>query len=478
MKLMAEQQRPGQGIESLMHLSFKTEYRQAILLLGGLYAVAELLEADHKANAVSSVSRDDSDIYRIHPGIDIRKYCCMVLTNLTFGGDTVKSELCHMINCLHIIVLQLESQSEELVRSAANVLRNLSWNADDYAKKALHSCNAVRGLIRASNRVRDESTMRALTSALWNLSAHLKENKAEICSEPDGLRIILHLLRHWTSAKYPEDIVQNAAGILLNISSYVSSREVYRCRLRESGLYEVLVTLLKCGSHEMLKKVCGIVWNFSSRSLADQTKLWNLGAVQALFSLTRSGNEPEIRRCAAQALKNLMQSKEGGQTGSLGTATEVNHRRRKREPGVGMDASLMKPSQLNSTGRGLVSGLNSSTKFPGLPSVSTKAPVKPPRMFSNVGVEMKEVTDRASTPPLVAQPFRGAHFRSHSSDMQHDVPVQHQGKGQGSGVSSESDRISTSSASSAGSIIIDGRRQRRNTKPETNSGSPTLETQL
>ena len=490
MKLMAEHQRPGQGIESLMHLSFKTEYRQAILLLGGLFAVAELLEADHKANAMSSVSLDDSDIYRIHPGIDIRKHCCMILTNLTFGGGTVKSELCQMINCLHIIVLQLESQSEELVHSAANILRNLSWNAEDFAKQALRSCGAVRGLIRASNRVRDEATMRALTSALWNLSAHLKENKAEICSEPDGLRVILHLLRHWTSTKYPEDIVQNAAGILLNISSYVSSREVYRRRLRDSGLYEVLVALLKSGSHEMLKKVCGIVWNLSSRSSADQAKLWDLGAVQALFRLTTSVNEPEIRRGAAQALKNLMQAKEGGHPVSLGMVAEAagNHQRRKREPGVGMDASLMKPSQLNSSGRGRVSGYDSPPRFPGSSSQSAKPPVKPPpkprRMFSNTSVEMKEViphgiSEGSATPPLTStQLIRGTHSRSHSAEMQPVIIIQHHSKGHGSGLSSESDRFSTSSSSSTGSIIIDGRRQRRSNKTEANGGSPTLETQL
>ena len=118
MKLMAEQQRPGHSIESLMQLSYKQEYRPAILLLGGVYAVGELLEADHKAMATSVMSRDDSNINRLHPGTDLHRHCCVILTNLTFGGAAVKIELCRMINCLHIIVLQLESHSEELVKAA------------------------------------------------------------------------------------------------------------------------------------------------------------------------------------------------------------------------------------------------------------------------------------------------------------------------------------------------------------------------
>ncbi|XP_062512516.1 LOW QUALITY PROTEIN: adenomatous polyposis coli protein-like [Corticium candelabrum] len=288
MKLMAEQQRPGHSIESLMQLSYKQEYRPAILLLGGVYAVGELLEADHKAMATSVMSRDDSNINRLHPGTDLHRHCCVILTNLTFGGAAVKIELCRMINCLHIIVLQLESHSEELVKAAGNILRNLSWNT------------CTRG-----------DDVAGVDESVVNLLA-FKENKADICAESGGLKLILHLLKHWTSARYSEDIVQNAAGILLNISSYVSLREAYRQRQRESGLYQVLVELLKLDSPEMLEKVCGILWNLSSRSAADQSKLWDLGAVPALHRLTKSVKDPKIQKAAAQALKNLMQAKGGG----------------------------------------------------------------------------------------------------------------------------------------------------------------------
>ena len=485
MKLMAEQQRPGHGIESLMQLSYKQEYRPAILLLGGVYAVGELLEADHKAIATSVMSRDDSDINRLHPGTDLRRHCCVILTNLTFGGAAVKIELCRMINCLHIIVLQLESHSEELVKAAGNILRNLSWNAEEFAKKSLHSCNTVGGIIRACRRAREETTLRALTSALWNLSA-FKENKADICAESGGLKLILHLLKHWTSAKYAEDIVQNAAGILLNISSYVSSREAYRQRLRESGLYQVLVELLKSGSPEMLEKVCGILWNLSSRSAADQSKLWDLGAVPALHRLTKSVQDPKIQKAAAQALKNLMQAKGGAPHGGLGVVVEATGSRQwrpKREPGVGMDASLLQGNQLAvPSASGHTSGLDGSLLNASSLQRSSNPPPKPRRMLANQSFDANDIRSHAvhvlgsHTPPLSrdSQPNSRSHSRSQSKERQppsSQLPVETHG----SGLSSESDRLSSASSSSAGSF---GRERRRQARGRDATNSPTLETQL
>ena len=266
MKLMDDNEKGAERvIERLMQLSFKADYRPAIVLLGGIPAVGDLLVADHAVhNNVAMATRDDIDIDRKSSGagVDLRRHCCTVLTNLTFGSEENKASVCRLGDVLRVVVLQLESRDDNLVRSAANLLRNLSWRATRAARDALRRCGAVIGLLRGCGGARrnesgehEEATLRACTSALWNVSAHSTRNKELLCQEPGGLALILFLLRQWTSVKYSQEIVQNAAGILLNVSSYVSTKPGYRKVLRDGRVYETLVHLLKSGSSEMLKKV-------------------------------------------------------------------------------------------------------------------------------------------------------------------------------------------------------------------------------
>ena len=55
-------------------------------------------------------------------------------------------------------------------------------------------------------------------SALWNLSAHCKKNKSDVCSAPDSLAFLVQLLRSKSTA-----VVENGGGILRNISSYIAT---------------------------------------------------------------------------------------------------------------------------------------------------------------------------------------------------------------------------------------------------------------
>lgn len=59
----------------------------------------------------------------------------------------------------------------------AGVLRNLSWRADTFIKETLREIDAVTSLMRTALRVKKESTLKAVLSALWNLSAHSNHNK-------------------------------------------------------------------------------------------------------------------------------------------------------------------------------------------------------------------------------------------------------------------------------------------------------------
>ena len=76
---------PGATIAALMKLSFDEAHRHAMCQLGGLHAVAELIETDHVAHGSNS---DDPNC------ITLRRYAGMALTNLTFGDSNNKALLC------------------------------------------------------------------------------------------------------------------------------------------------------------------------------------------------------------------------------------------------------------------------------------------------------------------------------------------------------------------------------------------------
>ena len=67
-----------------------------------------------------------------------------------------------------------------------------------------------------------ESTLKCLLNALWNISSHSAENKADICDYPHSLEFIVSLLNQ------SETIVENGGGILKNISSHIAVND--HCR--------------------------------------------------------------------------------------------------------------------------------------------------------------------------------------------------------------------------------------------------------
>ncbi|XP_053986238.1 uncharacterized protein LOC128880313 isoform X2 [Hylaeus volcanicus] len=291
---------PGPTIAALMKLSFDEAHRHAMCQLGVLHAVAELIEMDHMAHGSEC---DDPNC------ITLRRYAGMALTNLTFGDGNNKALLCSFREFMKALVSQLRSPSDDLRQVTASVLRNLSWRADTSSKQTLREVGAVTGLMKAAMEGRKESTLKSILSALWNLSAHCSTNKIDICAVEGALTFLVDMLSYVAPSKTLA-IVENAGGILRNVSSHIAVREDYRSIVRERGCLQVLLQQLRSPSLTVVSNACGALWNLSARCPQDQRLLWDLGAVPMLRSLIHSKHKM-ISMGSSAALKNLLSARPG-----------------------------------------------------------------------------------------------------------------------------------------------------------------------
>lgn len=294
---------PGPAVAALMKLSFEEDHRNAICELGGLQAVAELVQIDHQVN------EHCKDFY----SISLRKYAGMTLTNLTFGNNKNKSLLCDIPGAVDAIIAQLTTvEEEEIIQVSASVLRNLSWRADELCRKTLRDTGAIKALLTAAQAVQGEPALRTTLSALWNLSAHCSDNKAEICASSGALKFLVKCL-NYSSPSGNISVVESSGGILRNLSSHIAVRTDYRKTLRDCGCFQVLLSHLRSPSLRVISNVCGALWNLSARCVEDQELLWELGAVSLLKSLINSKHKA-ISQASAAALRNLMTVKPGSST--------------------------------------------------------------------------------------------------------------------------------------------------------------------
>ncbi|XP_063067736.1 adenomatous polyposis coli protein [Engraulis encrasicolus] len=278
----------------LMKLSFDEEHRHAMNELGGLQAIAELLQVDCEIYGLTSD----------HYSVTLRRYAGMALTNLTFGDVANKATLCSMKGCMRAMVAQLKSDSEDLQQVIASVLRNLSWRADVNSKKTLREVGSVRALMECALEVHKESTLKSVLSALWNLSAHCTENKADICAVDGALAFLVGTLTH-RSQTNTLAIIESGGGILRNVSSLIATNEDHRQILRENSCLQTLLQHLKSHSLTIVSNACGTLWNLSARNAKDQETLWDMGAVSMLKNLIHSKHKM-IAMGSAAALRNLM----------------------------------------------------------------------------------------------------------------------------------------------------------------------------
>lgn len=292
------EEHPTQATETIIKLSFDEGYRQTICELGGIYALANLIEADHVAH--------DTETDR-EKCVMIRRYAGMALTNLTFGHSHNKALLCSFRDFMRCLVTQLKSGSDELRQVTASVIRNLSWRADASSRLILREVGCVPALMSAAIVSHKESTLKSILSALWNLSAHCSMNKADICSVEGALGFLVDMLSFKPPSKTLA-IIENAGGILRNISSHIAVREDYRAVLREHNCLQVLLQQLKSPSLTIVSNACGTLWNLSAKCAEDQKTLWDLGAAPMLKSLNHS-KHIMIATGSRAALKNLLSSR-------------------------------------------------------------------------------------------------------------------------------------------------------------------------
>ncbi|KAM4051948.1 adenomatous polyposis coli protein isoform 3-T3 [Anomaloglossus baeobatrachus] len=278
----------------LMKLSFDEEHRHAMNELGGLQAIAELLQVDCEMYG----------LINDHYSVTLRRYAGMALTNLTFGDVANKATLCSMKSCMRALVAQLKSESEDLQQVIASVLRNLSWRADVNSKKTLREVGSVKALTECALDVKKESTLKSVLSALWNLSAHCTENKADICSVDGALAFLVGTLTY-RSQTNTLAIIESGGGILRNVSSLIATNEDHRQILRENSCLQTLLQHLKSHSLTIVSNACGTLWNLSARNAKDQEALWDMGAVSMLKNLIHSKHKM-IAMGSAAALRNLM----------------------------------------------------------------------------------------------------------------------------------------------------------------------------
>eukprot|EP00069_Balaena_mysticetus_P010469 bmy_06673T0 len=253
---------------AVMKLSFDEEYRRAMNELGGLQAVAELLQVDYEMH---KMTRDPLNLA-------LRRYAGMTLTNLTFGDVANKV--------------------------VSSILRNLSWRADINSKKVLREVGSMTALMQCVLRASKESTLKSVLSALWNLSAHSTENKAAICQVDGALGFLVSTLTYKCQSNSLA-IIESGGGILRNVSSLIATREDYRQVLRDHSCLQTLLQHLTSHSLTIVSNACGTLWNLSARSAGDQELLWDLGAVGMLRSLVHSKHKM-IAMGSAAALRNLL----------------------------------------------------------------------------------------------------------------------------------------------------------------------------
>ncbi|XP_030616532.1 adenomatous polyposis coli protein 2 [Delphinapterus leucas] len=274
---------------AVMKLSFDEEYRRAMNELGGLQAVAELLQVDYEMH---KMTRDPLNLA-------LRRYAGMTLTNLTFGDVANKAALCARRGCMEAIVAQLASESEELHQVVSSILRNLSWRADISSKKVLREVGSMTALMqcvlraskvgtgRGASHVAGRHQQQVVSSPPWGKSSQMDSPPPGSGSRP--------------GASNPKDLA--VAGCVTFFPPHPSGPR--RQVLRDHNCLQTLLQHLTSHSLTIVSNACGTLWNLSARSAGDQELLWDLGAVGMLRNLVHSKHKM-IAMGSAAALRNLL----------------------------------------------------------------------------------------------------------------------------------------------------------------------------
>jgi adenomatosis polyposis coli protein len=189
----------------------------------------------------------------------------------------------------------------------ASVIRNLSWRADVNMKEVLNEIGTVRVLTLAAMKCTQENTLKAILSALWNLSNHCAKNKAEFCEISGAIEFLVDMLSYDAASK-TTSVIENAGGILRNISTHIAMQENFRIVLRRKSCLVILLQQLKSPSLTVVSNACGTLGNLSAHSLEDQRFLRENGAIPMLRSLIYSKHKM-ISTGSTIALRHLLACK-------------------------------------------------------------------------------------------------------------------------------------------------------------------------
>ena len=234
----------------------------------------------------------------------MRRYAGMCLTNLTFGDGNNKALLCSNKKFMRALVDQINSSSDELVPVTASVIRNLSWRADTNMKEILNEINTVKILTIAAMKCSQENTLKAILSALWNLSNHCAKNKAEFCEIQGSIEFLVDMLSYEATSK-TTTVIENAGGILRNVSTHIAEHEELRAILRRKTCLSILLRQLKSPSLTVVSNACGTLGNLSAHCTEDQDFLRENGAIPMLRSLIYSKHKM-ISMGSTIALRHLL----------------------------------------------------------------------------------------------------------------------------------------------------------------------------
>lgn len=139
-------------------------------------------------------------------------------------------------------------------------------------KEVLNEIGTVKILTLVAMKCSQENTLKAILSALWNLSNHCAKNKAEICEIRGAIEFLVDMLLYEAASK-TTSVIENAGGILRNVSTHIALHEECRIILRRKNCLTILLQQLKSPSLTVVSNACGTLGNLSSHSTEDQVMI-------------------------------------------------------------------------------------------------------------------------------------------------------------------------------------------------------------
>ena len=302
----------------LMRISYEPAAKPALRSLGALRSMVALLQLDHLSHPQARPRNDrrgqadtgSQPAFNLQSSM--RAHAVTVLCNLLIGHPEAKEELATTPGFLENIKNHFDSPVEELVRVSGVLLQNLSFRVGEEVKSALGDANLIPAMVRAANNAKHRNAVLALTSALWNMSAHTYQsfdgnNKAAICSSPGALELLVRYLDIREEDKSSMAILHNVAGILQNVSSYIARQPALRLQLRQLDIYPALSRLLRRRNAEVaVRNGCGLLWNLSGASDEEREAIRRANLVPLLETLASGGtSDKRTMQNACHILMNL-----------------------------------------------------------------------------------------------------------------------------------------------------------------------------